>query len=209
MPMMGNPNHPQAKQRTGPNGEWETHAEYTARMIREGKAKSQFDTGSGIKGALGGAATGFMIGGPIGALVGGGGGFLAGGYAGGAQNQADQTRRDAMDQAIDQQAALQRQQMSQRQRDIQNTMAFYGPVLKSLEHLYGIPAGSWGPGAPGGGPPPRSGMFQGMPVSIAQMRPEFQGMFSSPMRAAPPTLAGVTRAPSRPGIESMFKRRVG
>lgn len=167
-----------------------------------------FDWGGAGKGAIGGAIAGGMTAGPWGALAGGiGGGFL-GGRAGAEQNKADATRRGALDQAIASQGDMSRDMNAQRERDLANTMGFYGPSLQALEHLYGIPMSAWGQGLPQNrpaGPPPQTGMVNGMPAQAAPMRPEMATMFDKPVGGALKPLPGVQRAPTT-ALGGMFRR---
>jgi hypothetical protein len=121
------------------------------------------------KGAGTGAAAGGMIGGPKGAAIGAIGGGIIGGISGGEQESADRQRQEAMVTAQQQQEINRRLAEEQRQQDLHTTMAFYGPALQSLEHLYGIPMSAWGSGAPGNSPPPTRAMDA--PMSSSGMSP--------------------------------------
>lgn len=114
-----------------------------------------FDWSGAAKGAATGAIAGGMTpAGPWGALVGGLGGGYVGGRAGAEQNKANSIQQGAMDDAIARQEQLRQEMEARRERDLANTMAFYGPAMAGLERLYGIPASGFGPGAPGNAPKP-------------------------------------------------------
>jgi hypothetical protein len=122
------------------------------------------------KGAGTGAAAGGMIGGPKGAAIGAIGGGIIGGFSGGDREAADKQRQEAMVLAQQQQEINRRQSEEQRQQDLHTTMAFYGPALQSLEHLYGIPMSAWGRGAPGNSPPPTRAMDAPMASGMSPIR---------------------------------------
>jgi hypothetical protein len=125
-------------------------------------------SGAGKGAATGGAAGG--IGGPKGAAIGAIGGGFIGGFSGGEQEEADRQRQEAMVLAQQQQEINRRQSEEQRQQDLYTTMAFYGPALQSLEHLYGIPVSAWGRGAPGNSPPPTRAMDAPMASGMSPIR---------------------------------------
>jgi hypothetical protein len=124
------------------------------------------------------------------------------------ESDAQRIREKGFAEAQAEQERLARDMDQQRQRDLEATMGFYGPAQAALGNLYGIPASAWGPGLTGrqpGGIPPKSGMLNGMPVSMPGMRPDFAGLSGRGLGSPTQSLPAGTRlsAPKRPLFSKM------
>jgi hypothetical protein len=159
--------------------------------------------GAGQGGATG-AAAGSMVSPGWGTAIGAVGGALVGGFSGGAQDDANNQRNAAVNQAMADQERIRRDSAAQREVDLQRTMAFYGPALQQLEHLYGIPMSAWGQGLPQNQQrgQVKTGMINGMPVSQAPMRPQFAGQMSNLGGTIKP-IQGLQSAQMRPAFQPM------
>jgi hypothetical protein len=165
---------------------------------------------SRLKGAGKGAATGFMVSGgnPMGALAGGGAGFLAPGLTGEHREgrSPDDIQRGAMADAIARQEDLRHEMDQRRARDLEATMGFYGPAQAALTNLYGIPASAWGPGMPGNRPPgPGAGPAAGM--TAAPMRPDLRSLFERQPLSGLPAGTRLSSNLPRKSYSSLFQRR--
>lgn len=139
-----------------------------------------------------------MIGGPKGAAIGAIGGGIIGGFSGGAQEDADKQRQAAIQQAMAEQEQIRRQMARKQEEDLAKTMAFYGPAMGALEHLYGIPASAFSPPP---GQPARTGTFNGMPATAAPIRPEFAGQVRN-LSATKPLVGAQRMGTLRPGLQA-------
>lgn len=111
----------------------------------------------GAQGAVAGGAAGSAFG-PWGTAVGAGIGGLFGLFGGGGAEDAAKAQRESLDQAMKRLQEFSAQQYAQRQKDLAQTLAFYGPAQRYLESIYAQPQGTVAgpaprgmPGAPGGG----------------------------------------------------------
>lgn len=94
------------------------------------------DFGGGLMGAGSGAVTGGMLGGWPGAAIGAGLGGVMGFMGSNSAHSAANAQRQALDDAMKRLQQFSIQQQQNRQQDLQNTMAFYGPAQNYLRSIY-------------------------------------------------------------------------